>query len=61
MRKKNNTPNGSLFSPEMKEVLRRLKTKEPEVDEIIDRVAGLEEHKEGKDYGSETTDEGTAD
>jgi len=33
---KNNIPNGSLFSPELQETVRRLKNKEPELDALVD-------------------------
>lgn len=35
--KKNNRRNGALFSPELLEVVSRLKRREPELDEILKR------------------------
>ncbi len=40
MSKKNHTPNGSLLSLELREVISRLQEKEPELTEIMDREKG---------------------
>jgi excisionase family DNA binding protein len=44
--KKNNTPNGALFSPEFKEVISRLKRREPELDEVVKRDRGKQRKKQ---------------
>lgn len=48
MTKKNNTPFGSLFSPELREVTSRLRDVEPELTEII----------EADDQDDQTTERG---
>jgi len=40
MTKKINTPDGKLFSPECREILKRMKHKPPELEEIADRAEG---------------------
>ena len=39
MTKQNNQRSGTLFSPEFQEINRRLKLKEPELDELMSREA----------------------
>lgn len=46
MTKKNNTPFGSLFSPEFREVANRLKDKESELIAILQETAEEEGEKE---------------
>ncbi len=36
-KKKNNTTSVPLFSPELKETVRRLKQREPELDDLLNR------------------------
>ena len=44
---KNNTPDGPLFSPEFKEVVKRLKRKDQWLDEMVSRDEdGLEKTKD---------------
>ena len=50
---KNNTPTGPLFSPEFKEVVKRLKRKEPELDEIVND-GGANGHAEEDSRGTDT-------
>ena len=40
MKKKNNQRSGTLFSPELGEIIRRLKDKDPLFDEIVQRGSG---------------------
>jgi hypothetical protein len=40
--KKSNTPNGLSLSPEFKEVVKRIKNKEPELDELVKRDGELD-------------------
>jgi len=55
MNKKSDRRNGMSFSPELGEAIRRLKRKEPELDELVNREAVEEELdiKNGGDDGQE--------
>ena len=49
---KDNKPNGPLFSPEFREIVKRLKDKEPE----LEALAGLDDRQESRERGQ--ADEG---
>lgn len=51
MKKPNNTPDGSLFSPEFREIVRRLKRKEFELESVV-----TDAEKEGR-HGERETEE----
>jgi hypothetical protein len=48
MTKKINIPDGKLFSPEYREILKRMKNKPPELEEIADRVTRYADKKKIK-------------
>lgn len=50
MKKKSDKGSGVSFSPELGEVIRRLKRKEPELEEIIDQNGGT--NHVGEDSGT---------
>lgn len=52
--KKNNKQVGSLFSPEFLEVVSRLKDKEPELEEIVNRQGKQTNQQTGRDTMNET-------
>jgi hypothetical protein len=60
-RKRSKRRNERLLSPEAIEIIRRLKHREPELDEILKRVAGKDTEDGGKDNGLEASDEGPTD
>ena len=45
---KSDTPNGLLLSPEFKEVIKRIKNRESELDEMVKREASTIKAKGGK-------------
>jgi hypothetical protein len=47
MSKKSDKGNGVSFSPELGEVIRRLKRKEPELDEMVDQEGAKDDEEEG--------------
>lgn len=55
--KKDNTPSGSLFSPELRETLKRLRDRPPELEAIVDRdTDDLKEAKEQSNGGERSDD-----
>ncbi len=56
MKKRNNTPDGSLFSPARREVVRRLKGKEAELESVV-----MNARKEGCHGERETEEPGEND
>jgi hypothetical protein len=46
MKKKSNSTHERLFSPELKEVIKRLKRKEPELETVLDPLDQREGHRE---------------
>jgi hypothetical protein len=54
MKKTSNTRNERLFSAELKEVVKRLKYKEPELESVVDPAHQQEGHREETDTNLET-------
>jgi len=50
MTKKINIPDGKLFSPEYREILKRMKNKPPELEEIADRAEGYAKEQPEKSH-----------
>ena len=55
--KKSNAPSGTSLSPEFKEVVKRLKNKEPELDALIDEEGKLDPERT-KDYLEDEIEKG---
>ncbi len=54
MKKSSNSRNERLFSPELKEVIKRLKHKEPELETLVDPGDQEEGHREETETDRET-------